>query len=74
VKSKSNDYQEVHDHGSQISLRPKEAAELLSLSEDAFRTHVLPCLKTIRVGRLTLVPRSELERWSRENAFLNSGV
>ena len=70
----SNNYEEIGSGGLQISLRPSDAAELLSLSEDAFRRHVMPHLRTVSVGRLTLIPRQELDRWLAENAFLNRGT
>jgi hypothetical protein len=39
------------------------AAELLGVSGDHFRRHVLPDLRIVRSGRLKLVPVVELERW-----------
>jgi len=51
-----------------LGMRPEEAADLLSLSKDSFRRHVLPSIRVVKAGRLTLVPRSELERWLDEEA------
>ncbi|HVC07153.1 MAG TPA: helix-turn-helix domain-containing protein [Solirubrobacterales bacterium] len=40
-----------------------DAAELLGVSADHFRRHVLGELRIVRSGRLRLVPVSELEAW-----------
>jgi hypothetical protein len=46
-----------------IALRPDEAAVALGLSRSIFYRDVLPGLRTVTVGRVRLVPVSELERW-----------
>lgn len=46
-----------------LTVRPEEAAKLLSVSRSHFDEHVLPYLKVIRSGRLVLVPVAELEAW-----------
>jgi excisionase family DNA binding protein len=51
-----------------LAYRPNEAAELISVSPDHFARRVLPHIKVIRSGRLRLIPRTELERWVRENS------
>jgi hypothetical protein len=53
-----------------VAVRPREAATRLSIGLDSFERHVLPGLRTIRCGRLRLVPVKELERWVEENAVL----
>jgi excisionase family DNA binding protein len=40
-----------------------EAAELLGVSADHFRRHVLPDLRVVRSGRLRLVSIAELRDW-----------
>lgn len=51
-----------------LALRPDEAAAALGVSEDFFREHVLPELRTVRRGRLRLVAVAELERWMERSA------
>lgn len=51
-----------------IALRPQEAAEALGVSRDYFEKRILGDLKTIRRGRLRLIPVSSLEAWLDENA------
>ena len=46
-----------------LALSPKESADALGVSRDFFDEHVLPELRTVRRGRLRLVPVKELERW-----------
>jgi len=69
-----DDYRDIGSPSPQITLRPSEAADLLSLSEDAFRKHVMPHLSTVQVGRITLIPRDELERWVGDNLFRRRGI
>ena len=40
----------------QLAVPPERAAELLSMSDDFFRKHVLPHIAVVYVGRLRLVP------------------
>lgn len=40
-----------------------EACESLGVGETFVRTQILPDIKAIRVGRRTLIPVVELERW-----------
>lgn len=50
-----------------ILLRKAEAAEALGMSVDHLETHVLPFVRCVRSGRLTLIPVAEVERWARSN-------
>jgi len=53
----------------QLSLRPREAARALGVSERWLWEHTkageIPCTK---VGRVTLYPREMLEEWLRRRA------
>jgi excisionase family DNA binding protein len=51
-----------------VSLTRAEAAAALGLSLDSFERYVQGSLRMIRLGRMRLVPVSELERWAEENA------
>ena len=51
-----------------IALTPPEAAAALGVGPDFFDANVAPELRVIRRGRKRLVPVSELERWTAENA------
>lgn len=46
-----------------LALGPGEAAESLGVSRDFFDTHVLPNVKSIRIGRRILISVTELQRW-----------
>jgi hypothetical protein len=46
------------------------ASEALGMSVDHFERHVMPELRTVRSGRLRLVPVSELRDWINRNASL----
>jgi hypothetical protein len=50
-----------------IALTPAEAAAAIGVGPDFFDANVAPELRLIR-GRKRLVPVSELERWTAENA------
>lgn len=50
-----------------IALTPSEAAAI-GVGPDFFDANVAPDLRLIRRGRKRLVPVSELERWTTENA------
>jgi hypothetical protein len=51
-----------------IALTPPEAAAAIGVGPDFFDANVAPELHLIRRGRKRLVPVSELERWTAENA------
>jgi hypothetical protein len=51
-----------------IALPPAEAAAAIGVGPDFFDANVSPELRLIRRGRKRLVPVSELERWTTENA------
>ena len=51
-----------------IALPPAEAAAALGIGETTFREHVLPYVRVIRIGRMRLIPVTELERWADEQA------
>ena len=53
---------------SKLAVSVAEAAELLGMSDDHLRRHVLPDLRIIRSGRLRLVPVAELKAWIDGNA------
>lgn len=46
-----------------LAVSIAEAAELIGVSPDHFRRHVLPDLRIVRSGRLRLIAVAELERW-----------
>jgi hypothetical protein len=46
-----------------LALSIDEAAAALGISEDAFRAHVAPSIRLVRVGRRKVVAVRELERW-----------
>jgi len=48
-----------------VTLTRDEAAQALGISLDTFERYVQPYLRIIRLGRLRLVARSELEDWAR---------
>jgi len=52
----------------QLAVRPERAAELLSMSDDFFRKHVLPDIAVVYVGRPRLVPIKALTAWLEDNA------
>jgi hypothetical protein len=51
-----------------LALSREEAAAALSMSLNSFERHVQPTIRLVRLGRMRLVPVSELERWLGENA------
>jgi hypothetical protein len=51
-----------------IALTPSEAAAAIGVGLDFFNANVAPELRLVRRGRKRLVPVSELERWTAENA------
>lgn len=50
-----------------LALGPAEAAASLGVSREFFDTHVLPSVKSVRVGRRILVSVTELQRWLDRN-------
>jgi hypothetical protein len=46
-----------------LALGPAEAAASLGVSREFFDTHVLPSVKSVRVGRRILIPIPELAAW-----------
>jgi hypothetical protein len=58
----------------QLAVRPERAAELLSMSDDFFRKHVLPHIAVVYVGRLRLVPITALTAWLESNAVRRVGA
>ncbi len=51
-----------------IALTPAEAAASIGVGPDFFDANIAPELRLIRRGRKRLVPVTELERWTAENA------
>jgi excisionase family DNA binding protein len=51
-----------------LALSREEAATAIGMSLDSFERHVQPTLRMVRVGRLRLVPISELDRWLSEHS------
>ena len=46
-----------------LALPVNQAAASLGLSENHFRRHVLPEVRSIKLGQVRIVPVVELERW-----------
>jgi hypothetical protein len=46
-----------------LALPVDEAAAALGISENHFRREVLPHVRSIKVGKVRIVPVIELERW-----------
>ena len=53
-----------------IAVSKQEAAGALGVSIDFFDEHIVPDLRTVRVGRRRLIPIAELERWLDTHADL----
>jgi excisionase family DNA binding protein len=51
-----------------LGLTREEAAASLGMSLDSFERHVQPSIRMCRLGRMRLVPVSELQRWLEDNA------
>lgn len=51
-----------------VALTPPEAAAALGVGVTFFDSEVAPELRVIRRGRKRLIPVSELQRWTAENA------
>ena len=56
-----------------LALRMQEAAEALGMSVDSFERYVEHQIGLLRVGRLKLVPVTELKRFIDENAYRVGG-
>jgi hypothetical protein len=56
-----------------IALTPPEAAAAIGVGPDFFDANVAPDLRVIHRGRKRLIPVSELERWTAENASRTLG-
>lgn len=54
--------------GGRLAMTKADAADALGVSVDHLKRHVLPELRTVRSGRLRLIPVAELERWLDERA------
>jgi hypothetical protein len=59
-----------------IALPVSESAAALGMGETAFREHVLPYVRVIRINSMRLIPVSELEKWADTNAHrtLDGGI
>jgi excisionase family DNA binding protein len=53
-----------------LALSREEAAASVGVSLDSFERWIQPSIRLVRVGRMRLVPISELERWLEQNADL----
>jgi excisionase family DNA binding protein len=51
-----------------LGLTREEAAASLGMSLDSFERHVQPSIRMCRLGRMRLVPVSELQRWLEDAA------
>jgi len=51
-----------------LALTRAEAAASMGMSLDSFERHVQPTLRLVRLGRMRLVPITELQRWLDQNA------
>jgi hypothetical protein len=51
-----------------LALRPEEAARALGVGRSFFFAEVLPELRTVRRGRVRLIPVRELEFWLERSA------
>ena len=51
-----------------LALDRAEAAAAIGMSIDSFERHVQPSLRMVRLGRMRLVPISELQRWLAEHS------
>jgi hypothetical protein len=45
-----------------------ESCAALGISADLLTAHVLPSIRVVKLGRRTLVPTSELQRWLEDTA------
>jgi len=52
-----------------LALAVADAAASIGVSESYFRRHVLPHVRSIRMGRVQIVPVLEIEWWLHLNRF-----
>ena len=53
-----------------LALTPTEAAAALGMGLTSFKKYVQPHVRVVRRGKLRVIPVTELERWTAENAEL----
>lgn len=51
-----------------LAVSRAEAADLFGISVDAFKDHVWPHIRVLKIGRREVIPVDELRRFMRENA------
>ena len=51
-----------------LAVTKDVAAQMLSMSVDSLERHVLPDVRSIRVGGLVRIPTTELDRWVADRA------
>ena len=51
-----------------LALNVQESCAALGISADTFTTHVLPGVRTVRLGRRILIPTTELQTWLDQHA------
>ncbi len=51
-----------------LALTRAEAAASLAMSLDSFERYCQPHMRLVRIGRMRLVPVTELDRWLRQHA------
>ena len=51
-----------------LALTREEAAASIGMGLDSFERHVQPSIRLVRLGRMRLVPITELQRWLEDNA------
>ena len=54
--------------GNRLSVSKREAAAMLSISEDSFERYVQAELRVCYIGRRRVYPVTELERWLQEHS------
>jgi excisionase family DNA binding protein len=59
---------DVNIKPARVTLRVQEASEALGMSVDSFERYVRPEIRTIRRGRMVLIPVSELSEWVERHA------
>lgn len=51
-----------------LALSRRDAAAAIGMGLDSFERHVQPTLAMVRLGRMRLVPVTELQRWLNSHA------
>lgn len=51
-----------------LALRPDEAADAIGLGRTAFYEQVLPNLRVVYIGRVRLIPITEIQKWLEREA------